>query len=665
MQTSLEYLTDLWQPAFTDNLDTINNWTATSGSWGNVDGKLQAFSGVVDGTTDNAIYHEYTVESPPFRWRIGLSSASLSEDRLVRISLTTPAGPAEFSLEISHTANVHGHKFKLNYNGLTDSYEIFRTTHIAPEDSFLIIDIWVLENSTIEVWLNGIQQMIQPSSHSLSGTYRFLLEAENGQQFENAMRWIREEHLSLNLNSIRSGNATDDTFHKDTHQSALSFLYDRFFLESRLNYSTSGLQELEVGDFVGENKSNYIIFERRDGKGNIKQLESPSSSQQLATAINFFGQGQHSNQTVSEAFDFEAMDLYGVIEHRIADSKVTVPSTARQKAESVLEVKSSGVVSMTATLVEKSHTRNRWDVGDIIQVIDESQGVNRPARVIKIQHTEGKPERAVVFDRLPYSKRDEMARQRDQISDIYRLTRGSTAKEVFSIPRQSLWVDCYDKEFRYVNDASAVSVPVITFWQSISGGAGIGAFECTLQFVNINESFVSLSFYSSSIKIFARRDTNMADMQIDIDGSTVATTSLNGSRQDRFEVYDASYALDSKFHYMKLSRSGVSDLNLFMNLDAIRLGGWYKRIFIEARAVNAAKIEWAISDQNVYVRVIIDNIDRTAALGGGISGFQGNQEIDALQFLSQPGNHSIELINDDSGLEDLYLEATITVTGLV
>lgn len=663
LQTSLEYLSRLWQPVFLDELSSLANWTPFSGDWGITNGKMTATSGgTPDGVADNIIYHEYPVDPLPFRWQVTVSSASLLDNRIVGIGLAEAGMSADFRLDILHTPNEAGHLFTLNYNDLTETLQRFISNHLAPVDTLLTIDIWVLSGS-IEIWLNGIQIIIVSSAHSYAGNYRFFFQAENLQTFEDAVRWTKQEYMALNLNTTKSSSSVDQEFSQDTYQGAFSFFFDTFQLESRADFLTSGIHELEVGDFVGEDKSNYIIFERGQ---NIKSLSSPSSSQQLATRVDLFGQGQFTNQTLHEAMNFPAIRTYGVIEAQVNDSRITVQDTARQKAKSILATRSSGKVSMTATLVETPATRGRWDAGDIIQVIDLAQAIDRPARVLKVVYNEAAPERQVTFDQLPFDQQANSSKQSDRIDDIYRNNKGDTANVTFLMPRRTLWVDCYLPEFRYTNDPSAVAGPPITKWQSISGGPGIGAYNGTLQFVNINASFVTLTFYSSSIKIFVRTDANMASMNIYLDGGLVASPSLNtGGQVDRVLIYDNGYALTSGLHILKMERTGAANLNLFINIDAVRLGGWYRDIFIEGRAVNSATITWVISDQTVNIRVIIDNIDRTEALGGPVPGFQGDQDVDALQFLSKPGAHSVEFVNDDSGIDDLYLEATITAVVLV
>jgi hypothetical protein len=664
VQTSLEYLSKFWQPVFLDDFPNLSNWVPFLGGWNATQNQLIATVGTIDGATDNGIYHEYPVDPTPFIWEISLSSASLSETRLVRLSLTTIAGPSELALEISHIPNDDGHLFRLFFNGLTKTTEIFQTDHRAPVDTLLNIQIWVLA-STLEIWLNGIQIMLEASIHNIIGgtAYRFLLEAENQQVFEQAFRWTKQEYMTLDLNSTKAASVTEQEFQQDTHQSALDYYFTTFELESRANYLQTGPpHQLEVGDFVGEDKSSYIIFER--GK-NLSKLMSPSTAQKLATCIDLFGQGQHTNQTLAKAYSIPAINLYGVIEEQVNDSRITVPATARQKSKSILNTRSGGIVSMTATIMEKEETRGRWDVGDIVQVIDKAQSIDRPARVLKVQVTEATPEVQVTFDKLPFSQLSETSKHDDQIADIYRLTKGDTAKEVFQIDNSTLWIDSGDTRFKYENDASAVTAPTFTFWQSAVANAATGAYNNRLDFVNINASFVNLQFFSSGIKIFCRKDSNLASMDITIDGGLVATVSLNsGGRTDRVLVY-TNNALVSGFHSLKLQRAGAADLNLFMDIDAVRLGGWYTSIVIESRSVDDAMIAWAISNQATPVKVVIDNIDRTVALGGPAPGFLGDQEINALQFLSKPGSHSIEFVNDDHTLDDLYLEATITVVGLV
>jgi hypothetical protein len=663
VQSSLEYLSKFWQPIYLDKLDSLTGWNVFAGTWAIIDNKLTATGGgTPDGIADNTIFSDTYNQSPPFRWQFTVSSSGLTETRIMSISCIPDGAGAAFNLDMIHSPGEDGHLFRLSYNGLTETREIFQTDHRAPVDELLTIDIWVLEN-TIEVWLNGIQIILVDSTHpGLSGLQTVALQGENGQTFEKAIRWEKQEYMSLDLTSTKSAALTDQQFQQDTHQRAFSYYFDSFRLESRPDYLSSPPHQLTVGDFVGEDKSNYIIFER--GK-NLTNLTAPSTAQRLSTWVDLFGQGQFTNQTLASSCDFDAIGTYGVIQEQINDSRITVPGTARQKADSILETRSSGVVSMTATITETTTTRGRWDAGDIIQIIDKAQSIDRPARVLKIQYIEATLERHVTFDRLPYDRADELSKQADNIADIYRLNKGDTATQTFAITRQTLWIGASDEEIRYINDPSASSGPTITYWQKISGGAGIGAYGNALQFVNIDDSFAILQFYSSGIKIFCRTDSNMAFIRVFIDNVLQATVDQNtGGRVDRVLIY-SNTGLDSGFHILKLQRGGPDpNLNLFMNVDAIRLGGWYTDIVIEFRSIDDAVIDWKISNQVTPVKVIIDNVDRTAALGGG-GGFLGDQNINALQFLSKPGAHSVEFVNDDHTLEDLYLEAKITVTGLV
>ena len=506
-----------------------------------------------------------------------------------------------------------------------------------------------------------------------------IIETEGGTSFNNFIIFEKQPQFTLDLNSAFSGSQIEQEFDKDPFLDALAFFGDRFNLEWCLNYTTTPptIKIRDAGQ-LGNDLSQSVIFERGE---NLITLQIETSGQALSTLISFDGKGQAFSQTLAQAVDFDAWEKYGIIEEIISDGRVSENALAQGKAESYLQTVKDGVQSMNARLLETFKTFGKWGLGDYVWVRDDFQNVNRPARVIKINYTENSPEIEVTFQKLPYSMAKKVGRHGADIRKIFSGGKGDNTDQTFTIERSKLLIDDYNTDWVYVDGAGAGAGPPITTWQSISGGAGLGAFQGTLHYNNLTDSFTQITFFGSGVRIYITRDTNIAIHRIQItDSLTPVDTSINGNngtRQDKYLLYkipDGVWAvLQSEQHILTISRNEAADLNKFINIDAIYLRGWFKQFFIELRAISKAVASWKISNQSVLIQIFIDGVDVTENVGGPAAGFTLDQEnVNLIQFLSQPGLHSIEFVNNswdsvpgDPDVTELTLEATINVSGLI
>jgi hypothetical protein len=688
---ALTWLTSPWHPLYLEDFDGtgwLSNWQTPQGVWTTPGGVLTCNS------PTGLAYNEFTITSMPYRWRVELSTPPTGTARDVTFFISEVIGGVpqnqDFSVTLSHEAGVEGENVILEHSGGIQ-YQRFGTDYNVADDTRVLLDIWVFSDR-VQVWLNGVEWINEQASPiTTSGLVRFHISAEQGQEIFNTVRFERKPYLTLPspLPTIHAGSDASQEFSKSSNYQAIAYYVDRFDLESRLLFDKDGDHKLEVGDSLGEDKRQWIVFER--GK-NITRIQNPASSTELATVIDVAGSGQNVNQILASRINIEAIEVYGWIEKQVNAQDLSLHSIANGVAESILSKHSGGIESLEVSVTVDNITRSNFFPGDFVWVRDDRIGIDRAARIIRTRTQDGSPVVDVTFDNQPADMLAELQRHRSEIDEIRRSYKGSTGPQNIDIPRQNLWRDDTHDDIFYVEGQGATAPPggTVTCWQNVVGISGAGAWNGSLHFVNLDwndtgdwlGAYAEITVYGTGFEYYARKDTNLTLTSIWIDdfNTPVATVDLNVSnpndKEDMFLVYQTD-ALDPGPHTVRIARDiNQTALNEFTSIDAIRLKTWFKEFFIEGKTVNEVTINWSITDaaanpvDQVPVKLKIDGIDRTVELGGPALGWKGNQQIDALQFLSKPGLHQVEFypivtLPFPAGEElDLFIEASINIKAL-
>ena len=250
----------------------------------------------------------------------------------------------------------------------------------------------------------------------------------------------------------------------------------------------------------------------------------------------------------------------------------------------------------------------------------------------------------------------------DDVGYINRGTRGNAGNVILHYKPGPRWVDDFDPRIRYVSSDATYK------WQSWTGGLADGAYGATLHGTSSNKNYLEFDFEGSGIAVLCRTGPNLVDsgsgkyLDIYIDGTLATRAGLkSSSNRDQVVVWNTT-ALTSGPHTIKLQRGGGENINIYIDLDAFRLYGWFWKFFLEGRAVNSADLSWTSSNSAAPISLKIDGTDRTAALGGPWSGDVTN--LDVHPYLSAPGLHSVEFINTSTTKETM-IEATLVSKVLV
>lgn len=675
----MAYVLDVWDHnQFYDDFNRASvggDWTTISGTWAVVTAGSPArqWLGTTSGGPSWEIQHTLalsTSQDDRFRVRIEFQAGTLADDWSREFAIFR-GGTGEWLLTATHTATEEKTLFLLTQTG-ADDFQRHAGKYELPFEKRASIDFWIEDSTaaptvqTCEVWLNGRQFIISESTVQGIGGTLALVADETNALFDNVIIFTREALMTPNITAAGSTIGTEDEpleSPQDTQLQMLSFFADNIFYEWRTRARADAGQD--IIDLASKVGSDLSATTRLVEGVNLQNLQLNPSGKALTTWYRFAGQGNDVNMALAEAFDKTAIGNFGIIENQLSDQRISTVDLAQQKAENELIRAKDGQASMAATVF--MHPGLEFDVGDTVWVEATSPDIAQTAKVVAIGYESGSASRQVTFDQFPRSRSGMIGRLNDDVELINRGKSLNAGDVVLSFTPGSRLVDNADSRIFYFDDpAGSILTAPPTIWLSWTAGVADGAFNGTLHGVNLHGSYAEIDLASTAFTIYARKDFNITVYDVFVDDMVTPHSIVNmysSTKQDK-EIVVAISGLDPQTHKLRLAKSStvVANFNQFIDLDLIQFDSHLWTFFLEGRAINKAQLTFSSSNTiaPVPIKIVINGVDRTVALGGPPAGFVTDQtNLDCTQFISAPGFHQIDFQYGSD--DDTLLEATLAV----
>lgn len=686
----INWLTDTWEPDIKDNFAQYTDYTDFANNAGWYD---QVNSSLVDlnpfGEPPNVFTNTgYIVSESYFDFSSNIATqtaeaklecdfyAPLSVDFTYRFALGYDPGLGGLGVYNVDLAKIGADDHATLSITRSDGVEAF-TRDLGPwelaQDEWHSLTIWIIKDTgvpysyQVEIWLNSRQVAVASGvivAATGTGRSRFRLEAVNGTlTISKVIVWKRQSYLGYSnpSNDLNAFGHDETEYPGDTQLQAILALATLHDQEIRMDHSTN---TMTIDSSIGVDRSvtHKFVEGTFSGGFNLAALDSQMTGQGIITSLGLRGSGADQNTRLASAYDFDAWDTYGIIEDEFNDKRVTINTLARSVAKNRLDRNKASRVSLSGRLRLGPNDIDTLRPGDQVWIQSDRLNINRPARLLQLSWRTGSNLVDAVFDGFVRSRNEQLMKAVDNIGKLYRSNRSGQSE--YTIPfteNKSLFIDDFDSRLQYSEGS----------WESLTGAFLETCYGSTLHWTNDLSDTVMCEFGGRGLYIYVRRAGNIAgssnnvkDFNIDIDSGTVTATAdgYSASTQDRYRIYGIN-TLTPSYHNLTLGTAGSADLNIYINIDAIRIASWYWPVFIEGDVVNKAILEWTPSRTNAPIKVYINDVDRTADLGGG-SGFTGAQSINVFSYLSRPGAHTIEFEPDISDVEangDFELEAKLNL----
>ncbi len=687
--TMLQWILDTWQYLFFDDFTgSLASWTQTLGTWSIVSEQLKTTGG-----------------GPTWRITTPLNLSSSQDDEFkIRVEFVTEqqaatwtqvltvfqSGTFPWVLTLSHTATETKTNFLLTQSG-ADDFTRDAGEYQLPFDVISSVEFYIYDsgasNQICEVWLNGRQFMLSDSTNVGFGGNLLIQIDQTAAIFDNVIIFYRDPLMiqgTIDTSPTQTINEGIYEPPQDTYIDVLQFVTDQLNFEWRTNPNISGSDSIDAAVSVGDDISGIVRFE--EGV-NLTNLNLSSSGNKITTWFRFAGQGNDVNMALAEIFDKSAIDTFGFIENQLSNQRISTVELARQIASNTLAKVKDGNASLTAN-VYVNPTMPVFRVGDEVWLKSTVPDLNQKVKIVEIGHTSGTDEKNITFSDFPRSRSGKIGQIDNDVGIINRGKSTSAATTILQFKPGSRFIDSKDSRFIYADSGSGSTIPPTAWIYLIKGldptqdphyPIPFSPWNGTMNFGSDTVIAVSISLITTACRLVYHGNTNVRQCQVVIDGANANVQDMWTSSPTFAQSFAIDFTgIDPGLHLFtfKKEASIASQSGKFISIEGLILDSFlWHDIFLEGRAINEAFLSFTLSDtvstNKAAVKIIINEVDRTIALGGPAGGFVTNQtglagRLDVSQYISAPGLHQIDFqLNDPvSGVTsqlDQIVEATLDV----